>query len=125
VLSGKFKIFVGDFAFGDDVGGAGEEEVGNPGTVALHIDDQLTAGHIDFYAVAADLALQGQNGDQRTGSGSAGVSEVFYAAFLAARAAHVDFRNALVFAAECVDSGEEETSMQRMRERLAAMIMQK
>ena len=52
-------------------------------------------------------------------------SEVFYAAFLAARAAHVDFRNSLVFAAECVDSDEEETSMQRMRERLAAMIMQK
>ena len=74
------EIFVGDFALGYDVGGAGEEEVGDPGTVALYIDDELAARHVDFYAVSADFALQGQDGHKGTGSGSAGIGEIFHAA---------------------------------------------
>lgn len=53
------------------------------------------------------------------------VSEAFFAAFLAARNAGVDMKNALVFAGECMDLDEEEESLQRCRTRLAAMIMQK
>ena len=52
-------------------------------------------------------------------------SDAFFAAFLAARSAGVDFKNALVFAGECMDMDETEESLQRYRERLAAMIMQK
>lgn len=52
-------------------------------------------------------------------------SDAFFAAFLSARSAGVDFKNALVFAGECMDMDETEETLQRYRERLAAMIMQK
>ena len=81
VLPGKNKIIVGHFALGDDVGGAGQIQIGDFCTFPFHVDDQLATGHIDFDALAADLAPQGQNGDQRTSAGAAGIGEIFYATF--------------------------------------------
>lgn len=52
-------------------------------------------------------------------------SEIYFAAFLAARTAGVDYKNALVFAGGCMTLDETEESLQRQREQLAAMIMQK
>ncbi len=52
-------------------------------------------------------------------------SEIYYAAFLAARTAGVDWKNALVFAGECMRLDEDEEALQQLRQRLAAMIMQK
>lgn len=52
-------------------------------------------------------------------------SEIYFAAFLAARTAGVDYRNALVFAGECMALDETEESLQQLRGRLASMIMQK
>ena len=51
--------------------------------------------------------------------------DVFWPAFITARSAGVDLKNALVFAGECLDLGADEASLQRARRRLAGMITQK
>lgn len=49
------------------------------GVDPLCVNEQTPAGHIHLYAVAGDLALQGQNGYHRAGACTAGVGEIFHA----------------------------------------------
>ena len=76
---GELQLLVSDLALADDVGGTGEIQAVDAAAVALRIDHQLTAGHIHLYAVAGDLALQGQHGYHRAGAGAAGVGEILHA----------------------------------------------
>ena len=75
----KAKVLVGDFALTYNIGGTGQIEISDVRPIPIHIDNQLTAGHVDPDTMSADFALQCKNCNHRAGTCAAGIGEILNA----------------------------------------------
>ena len=73
------QSLVGNLALADDVGGAGEKQIGDMSvSIPLYVNIQGTAGHIHPDVFSGDLAQQRQHSYHRAGTGAAGIGEVLH-----------------------------------------------
>ncbi len=79
------QVFVGDLALADDVGGAGQIQVGDAaGRVTFRVHIQRAAGHVYPHMLAGDLAQQRQHRHHGAGAGAAGVGKILHPALVGA-----------------------------------------